>query len=123
MNNLRNRLTSISTMLKSRILWADVAKAIAIICIIWGHAGSGSQVIFYRNVLYSFHIPVFLIISGFLMRFPKPEEQNIKFFFKFILKNIIFLVVPYLFGVYFSVIFQLRTLYQFFTDHIKQLKP
>jgi len=103
MEFLRNKLNSTIINLKNRILWADIAKAIAILLIIWGHGGSGNQNIFYRNVLYSFNIPIFLIVSGYLMKFPAKEELNIKSYLKFVLNNFIFLIVPYLFwGIFFS---------------------
>ncbi|MBQ6478594.1 MAG: acyltransferase family protein [Erysipelotrichaceae bacterium] len=55
-------------MEQNRIGYLDAAKGIAIICIVIGHAysyyvGNGNCVIPY---LYSFHVPIFFVISGIL---------------------------------------------------------
>lgn len=61
---------------KCRMLYPDVVKAIAIICVVYGHCiqyGSGN--VFYVNeyyfsdpifkLIYSFHMPLFMLISGY----------------------------------------------------------
>lgn len=48
-----------------RIDWIDNLKAIAIILVVWGHM-SGLNPDF-KNIIYSFHIPTFLCITGFLI--------------------------------------------------------
>lgn len=55
--------TSVKTTPKKRILWLDIAKAIAIFAMIEGHtAPYGGQL---RNFIYSFHMPLFFIATGF----------------------------------------------------------
>lgn len=51
---------------KERVLWIDIAKAVAIIAMIVGHITEygGS----FRNLIYSFHMPLFFILTGYTMR-------------------------------------------------------
>jgi fucose 4-O-acetylase-like acetyltransferase len=60
---------------KSRLLYLDLAKGIAIILIVWAHVDCRMNAVFYRQclqfvhgVIYSFHIPLFFMISGILTR-------------------------------------------------------
>ena len=46
----------------NKIQWIDVAKGIAIIFVVLGHCVSGQTFIW----VYSFHIPLFFFISGYL---------------------------------------------------------
>lgn len=48
---------------RQRIAWADTAKGIAMILVVLGHCG---QSIFFNGVYY-YHLPVFIMISGFLL--------------------------------------------------------
>ena len=49
-----------------RVSWIDNAKAIAIFLVVLGHyAGLNSHV---KTVIYSFHLPLFMIISGLLLK-------------------------------------------------------
>lgn len=48
---------------KKRILWLDIAKAIAIFAMIQGHTAPYNGVL--RNFIYSFHMPLFFIATGF----------------------------------------------------------
>ncbi|MCD8071448.1 MAG: acyltransferase family protein [Akkermansiaceae bacterium] len=54
----------------TRLLWVDAVKCIAIFCVLWGHCiqhlaegemGKNSVFLF----IYSFHMPLFMILSGF----------------------------------------------------------
>lgn len=47
-------------MMHKRILWIDIAKALTIICMIIGHIVPGGEA---RNLIYSFHMPLFLLGS------------------------------------------------------------
>ncbi len=49
---------------KERELWRDVSKGIAIVLMIIGHSPSLYPAIF-REIIYSFHMPFFLIIAGY----------------------------------------------------------
>lgn len=47
--------------MSKRIKWVDIAKGIAIIAMICGHECSG----FLREIIFSFHMPIFFILSGY----------------------------------------------------------
>ena len=47
---------------KQRIEWIDIAKGIGIIAVLIGHTNSGIL----RDEIYSFHIPLFIFLSGML---------------------------------------------------------
>lgn len=48
---------------KKRLVFVDVAKAIAIFLVVLGHVVSSNTTT--KLVLYSFHMPLFFILSGF----------------------------------------------------------
>lgn len=65
-----------------RLPQLDVAKGIAILLIVWAHSDAKmnpalyqTYLHFFHEVIYSFHIPLFFMISGILVKFPlsKPE--------------------------------------------------
>lgn len=51
---------------KSRVEWLDIAKGLAIICVIVGHTAVSGEGI--RNLIFSFHLPLFFIIAGFTIK-------------------------------------------------------
>ena len=53
-------------MPKSRIAWIDIAKAIAIFAMIEGHVVAYGG--YARNLIYSFHMPLFFILTGFTIK-------------------------------------------------------
>lgn len=63
--------------LKERIGYIDIAKAIAIIFIIWGHfatwAAPGTPQIL-ADFGYTFHVPLFFIASGYFIKIAKPYD-------------------------------------------------
>lgn len=69
-----------------RFKWIDIMKSISIILIIYGHVFSND---FAFNFLYSFHLAVFMFISGFLYK-----QSSNKDFLK---KKIKTILIPYLF--------------------------
>lgn len=75
------------TQIKKRIDWIDIAKGIAIICTIIGHiAPFGGNV---RNLIFSFHMPLFFILAGYTIK-QIPFEK----FGSAILKDFKRLVIP-----------------------------
>ena len=48
---------------KKRILFIDIAKAIAIFTVLAGHTVDSDTV--YKTIIYSFHMPLFFLLSGF----------------------------------------------------------
>ena len=53
---------------KNRIHYVDAAKAIAIILVIIGHCYWISAIPRLGNLIYSFHKPLFIIVTGFFLR-------------------------------------------------------
>ena len=79
-------------MAQTRIRWIDIAKAIAIICMIVGNIVPwGSSV---RNFVFSFDVPLLLVLMGFTAEEAKslPElwRQIKKDFWKFMVPYIAF---------------------------------
>ena len=68
---------------KKRIQYIDIARGIAIILMIIGHVIEGLP----RKIIYSFHMPLFIIVSGLLYK-----DRNAKDTIKNILKK---LILPY----------------------------
>lgn len=62
-----------TTAHKARIEWIDIAKAIAIILMIVGHTFPYGAYV--RNVIFSFHMPLFLILSGYTFRFSNSWKE------------------------------------------------
>lgn len=83
----------------NRIKWIDVLKAIAIILVVLGHIYNNN---FVYRFLYSFHLPVFMFVSGWLYKKQKIYE-NIK-------KKATTILIPYfIFGI-------LEIIYFFFIE-------
>ncbi len=74
-------------MENKRIDFIDVAKGIGIILVVLGHLNSAEQPI--RNFIYSFHMPLFFILSGVFFN-EKTEFKHL------LLKSIKTLLIPYL---------------------------
>ena len=79
-------------MRQSRIEWVDISKVLVIWLMVLGHIlekkGMDNSV---RNIIYSFHMPFFFFISGYLY---KAKEKDILDFTKVNLRS---LIVPYVF--------------------------
>ncbi|MFC6260633.1 acyltransferase family protein [Levilactobacillus fujinensis] len=52
--------------MKKRIMWIDVARAIAMLCVIIGHSLYQYTDSTFGNMIYNFHMPLFFIFSGYL---------------------------------------------------------
>lgn len=75
--------------MKEKINYIDYSKGIAIFFVIFGHVYCGNNII--TTWICSFHVPLFFIISGFLLKLNK--NKNIK---SVILKKFKSLMVPYI---------------------------
>ena len=88
--------------MRERINYIDYTKGIAILFVIFGHVYCGNNVA--TNWIYSFHIPLFFIVSGFLLNFSKSKDtvfyttNSVSYTDtkKIILKKLKLLMVPYL---------------------------
>ena len=74
--------------IKNRIMWIDIATAIAIIAMIIGHTFSYGTTI--RNLIFSFHMPLFFVLTGFTMK----DFTGWKDYLKQIKKDLIRIIVP-----------------------------
>ncbi len=72
---------------KKRLVWLDIAKAIAIFAMIEGHTAPGGML---RNFIYSFHMPLFFIATGFTSH----PATNWKDFFKSLKKDFLRILLP-----------------------------
>lgn len=70
---------------KVRIDWIDMAKGWGIICVIIGHMIQGT---FIDNWIYSFHMPLFFLISGYVFS----TKYN---FLEFVKRKVKSILVPY----------------------------
>lgn len=71
---------------KKRELCFDIAKGIGIILMIIGHCGIKNQYV--RNFIYSFHMPLFFIISGYFFKCREDKEL--------LKRNFKRLIIPYI---------------------------
>ena len=88
---------------KGKILWVDCTKGIGIILVVMAHVISGinnnifkqeDSIYFYiYNVISSFHMPLFFIISGFLYKHTQRKKIQ---YIEFVKKKLISLGIPYL---------------------------
>ncbi|MBR1890624.1 MAG: acyltransferase family protein [Clostridia bacterium] len=76
----------------SRILWIDVAKAIGAILVVLGHLWYVCSVPELNQAIYSFHVVLFFVLSGFLIK-RKPGED----FWSFFKNKFIRLIIPTVF--------------------------
>ena len=68
---LRRSASAESALGGGRLEWIDVARGIGIIAVVAGHVWTGGA---FRNALYSFHMPLFFLLSGLLSR-PQPVRR------------------------------------------------
>ena len=54
-------------VIDNRIIWIDIAKGIGILAMMFGHSFYGSL----TPIIYSFHMPLFFILTGFTIRSSK----------------------------------------------------
>ncbi len=59
---------------EGRIAWIDVAKGYAMLCVIAAHIGAGGL----GTLMYTFHLPIFFFLSGFLFRADRPFPQFLR---------------------------------------------
>ncbi len=86
-----------------RMLWLDAARGMAMVFIIIGHCGFLND--FERNLIFSFHVPLFFILSGFTYR-KKPNRLG---------KYAKQLLVPYLVTSALVILFWVLRPYEYYT--------
>ena len=75
-------------MMGKRDVTFDILKGIGILLMVLGHYFTSESII--RVYIYSFHMPLFMLISGY---FYKPKEVMIQ-----VRRDVRSLIVPYLFS-------------------------
>ncbi len=89
--------------------WIFIAKAIAIICVVIGHfhpVESPNYWTTLRSILYSFHMPFFILISGYLYVNKKYSYIDLikkkieRLVFPFIFVAILFFLIKYVAGIF-----------------------
>ncbi len=68
-----------------RLRYVDIAKGIAIICIILGHLGNVNI----NRFIFTFHVPIFFLITGYFIN----KKRSIK---EFVYVKFRALIVPYI---------------------------
>lgn len=68
---------------KVRVAWIDYLKFVAIIFVVWGHNYGG--LVYVRDFIYSFHMPLFFMISGYLFKTNLSYRENLTKSFKTLL--------------------------------------
>lgn len=62
---------------KTRIQWIDIARGLAIIMVIIGHSQMNYYGDYWTRLLFSVHLPIFFVLSGYLYR-PKNYQKELK---------------------------------------------
>ena len=79
-------------MMSERKRWIDICRGIAIVLVVMGHIGNAynGNLRILHDVIYFFHMPLFMFISGYLGSYSKGKsfEENCK-------RKIVAYVVPY----------------------------
>lgn len=55
--------------MEKRITWIDTVRGGAMICVVLGHLGVG----FINDIVYAFHMPVFFMLTGYMVRINQKE--------------------------------------------------
>ena len=84
--------TKIERKTETRVVWVDVAKGIGTFLIVLGHLLYVCKPSEINQAIYSFHIPMFFFLSGFMIKRKKDEK-----FFTFAKKKFLRLIVPAVF--------------------------
>lgn len=80
----------------NRIVFIDIAKALCIILVVIGHyhpEGSPTWWTYLHNLIYTFHMPLFMFASGFVYIATRRVKQG---YGDFIMKKVKRLLIPYL---------------------------
>lgn len=92
-------------MQKTRNVYIDIVKAVAIILVVFGHCiqyGSGSEFLsstaFFENkvfiFIYSFHMPLFMLVSGYLFAYSLKDINSTDGLKRTIIKKVKQLIIP-----------------------------
>lgn len=89
---------------KVRLHYIDIARAISILLLVWGHTlGHSENSKYIYKIIYSFVVPLFFVVSGFLMS-PKgafgylAKNKFVRIMIPYFIWAVLFLVPFYMFG-------------------------
>ena len=54
-----------------RIAWVDIAKALGVVLVVTGHFLYHTSYVGFNHIIYSFHLPFFFMLSGYVYRVPE----------------------------------------------------
>ena len=77
-----------------RVLWVDITRAIAIFLVVLGHLNNVADYGQLERIIYTFHMPLFFMISGFFIKVEKTYDRK-TWWNKCIKKYLICLIIPY----------------------------
>lgn len=98
-----------NVMDRERLHYLDAARGLAILLVVLGHIWETDQAV--PVLIYSFHIPLFFLISGILIAYTDRENRPAK---QLVLSGLRSLIVPYVFfEAVFILIFGLRNHFDF----------
>lgn len=80
---------------RKRYDYLDITKAITIFLVIIGHTTGNLDTPHFRLVLYAFHMPLFFMVSGVVIRTHRSSGYGAAHWLDFLRKNILALAVPY----------------------------
>ena len=80
--------------MKNRVKYIDIARGIAILCIILGHLGNATI----NRIVYTFHVPIFFLITGYFMS----DKMSTR---EFCQKRIRTLILPYVYTCILMILF------------------
>lgn len=85
----------------ARFNWIDIVKGIGILLVVLGHVGRGlvnsgiieQDALYYQfdNLIYSFHMPLFFLVSGYLV-YRQLEKHSLK---RFVISKVDVILYPY----------------------------
>jgi fucose 4-O-acetylase-like acetyltransferase len=103
-NKQDEHIDTLERDLKAKLRWVNIAKGIGITLVVIGHyfpANSPSYWHFVHDFIYTFHMPLFFIISGYLYKFKEDE------YMKLIVSKLQRLAIPFLSTAFVYSIFKL----------------
>lgn len=80
--------------MKNRIEVLDFAKGLAIFLVIMGHATDNLATPLWRLIIYSFHMPLFFLVAGMVVKPVEVTERGSLLYF--LRKNFLALIVPFI---------------------------
>jgi fucose 4-O-acetylase-like acetyltransferase len=79
--------------MSKRIEYLDIARGIGILLVVLGHNDLGALSPFSRQVIYSFHIPLFFFLSGYFINTSVPFVEYLQKRFHTVLKPYLFTIL------------------------------